>query len=76
MNITVLKHEKTRSGYFFKHKALVVVEDFDGDKEDLIDAVSIKVGYHPLGYGVYGGKVINSIKDNEFKIIWETGTSA
>lgn len=76
MKITVLKHEKSKNGYFFKHKALVQVEDYNNDVEDLINETSIKVGYHPLGYGVYGGRVSKSTKENEYIIVWETGTSA
>jgi hypothetical protein len=76
VKITVLKHEKSKNGYFFKHKALVQVEDYSNDVEDLINETSIKVGYHPLGYGVYGGRVSKSTKENEYIIVWETGTSA
>ena len=76
MKITVLKHEKTKSSYFFKHKALVQVEGYDGNTEDLVYETSKKVGYHPLGYGVYGGRVSKSTKENEYIIVWETGTSS
>lgn len=76
MNIKLIKHEKSKSGYFFKHKALVEMTDVDikADKEAIIDEVSIKVGYHPLGYGTYGGTISKSGKENQFVIVWNTGT--
>ena len=77
MKIKVLKHEKSYSGYFYKHKALVEIENVDikEEKDDIIFNTSIKVGYHPLGYGVYGGKISKSSKENQYIIVWETGTS-
>jgi hypothetical protein len=79
MNIKLLKHEKNRSGYFFKHKALVEITgeiDLKEQKEEIINETSIKVGYHPLGYGVYGGKISKSAREGQYIIVWETGTSA
>lgn len=79
MEVKVLKHEKNRAGYFLKHKALVEIEgieDLKEQKEDIINQTSIKVNYHPLGYGVYGGKVSKSSKENQYIVVWDTGTSA
>lgn len=78
MNIKVLKHERTRSGYFIKHKALVEMTDIDikNDKEEIINTISIKVNYHPNGYGVYGGKISKSARDNQYIVVWETGATA
>lgn len=75
MNIEVLKNEKNRSGYFINHKALVKVSDWNGDNEELIFRVSEKSGYHPLEYGLYGGSVKKTIRENEYLVIWQTGAS-
>lgn len=79
MKIKVLKHEKNRKGYFFKHKALVEITgefDLKEQKEDIINETSINVGYHPLGYGIFGGKVSKSAREGQYIIVWDTGTSA
>jgi hypothetical protein len=79
MKVTILKHEKSKAGYFFKHKALVEIEgvtDFAEEKGDILNQVSIKVGYHPLGYGIYGGKIVKSAKEGQYIVNWDTGTSA
>ena len=79
MEIKVLKHEKNRGGYFLNHKALVEITgefDLKENKEEIINETSIKVNYHPLGYGLYGGKISKSAKEGQYIIVWETGTSA
>ena len=81
-NIKVLKHEKSKSGYFLKHKALVEIIDFGGknfkDKEDKMDIVwrvSEKTGYNPMAYGLYSAKISKSSADNQYIIVWETDRS-
>lgn len=79
MNIKVLKHEKSKSSYFYKHKALIEldgVEDIKKEETDIIYEVSVKVNFNPSGYGLYGGKVSKSSKDNQYIVVWETGASA
>lgn len=73
MEIKILKYEKSHSGYFLKHKALVEASG-EVDENDLIFNASIEVGYHPKEYGLYGFKVKKfSIKDQtRFIIAWET----
>ncbi|MEK4136298.1 hypothetical protein NSQ93_22230 [Bacillus sp. FSL W8-0445] len=73
MGIKILKHEKSYSGYFLKHKALVEVSDVV-DENDLVFSTSIEAGYHPKEYGLYGFKVNKFfIKDQaRFIISWET----
>lgn len=78
MEIKVLKSEKNKSGYFIKHKALIEItgeHDVVEQKEDILNESSIKVGYHPLGYGMYGGKISKSNLENQYIAVWETGAS-
>lgn len=75
MTIEVLKHEKNRSGYFLKHKALVKVTNL-ADENELVVKTSVKVGYHPMAYGLYGFNVRETVKEGQYMITWETGISA
>ncbi|GIN67058.1 hypothetical protein FKN04_12925 [Bacillus glycinifermentans] len=75
MTIEVLKHEKNRSGYFLKHKALVKVTNL-ADENELVVKTSVKVGYHPMAYGLYGFNVRETVKEDQYMITWETGISA
>lgn len=76
MKIKVIESQKERSGYFINHKALVEVEDYDNAKKgEVINSVSISVGYHPLGYGVYGGNIEETHIDGLYKVFWKTGAS-
>lgn len=78
MNIKVLKHEGKKSGYFHKHKALIElegVEDVKKEEIDIIYELSIQVNYHPHDYGLYGGKISKSSKENQYIVAWETGAN-
>jgi hypothetical protein len=78
--IGVLTHRRDRSQGLLAHTAVVEVEDYNPktDKEALVEAVSIKVGYHPLGYGVYGLTTVapykGDEKENRYYVCWRTGT--
>ncbi|MGZ3123799.1 hypothetical protein ACT17C_19470, partial [Bacillus subtilis] len=74
VEIQVLKYEKSNSGYFVKHKALVEltgVNNVKEDKDEIISEVSKKVGYDPNDFGLYGGKISKSSKENQYIIVWE-----
>lgn len=78
MKIKVLKSEKSISGYFYKHKAFIEIEgehDIVSQKEEIIYDASVEVGYHPLGYGLYGGRISKSTKENQYILVWETGSN-
>lgn len=77
IEMKILKHEKNKGSYFIKHKALAELNDVDikGQKDDILYSASIEVGYHPFMYGLYGGKISKSAKENEYIIVWETGIS-
>lgn len=82
--VQLIAHEKNKSGYFYYHKAQIELtgERAGIDVKDpvelskLTDEVSIMVGYHPLGYGVYGSRVSKASKENQYILMWSTGTSA
>jgi len=42
--------------------------------EELAYEVSIKVGYHPAGYGIYNN-TIEKKEDSKYLVIWATGSS-
>jgi hypothetical protein len=74
LKIKVIKHEKEKLG-LLHHKALVHVTEWDGNKDDLIEVVSIEVNYHPLGYGIYGASSVEKTDNpNEYIVSWRTGT--
>lgn len=73
MNVTVLEHKSLRSG-LLQHKAKVRVDDYNGDTEELVFETSIKSGYHPSGYGLYGRATVNKLSVNEYEVAWSTGT--
>lgn len=73
MDIQILEHEKIKIGLLV-HRAKVEVTDFQGDKEELVEKVSIKLGYHPLGHGIYGTDFVEKLDENTYALQWKTGT--
>lgn len=76
MNIfNVRDHQIVRNG-LLDHKATVTVENYTKErKEELVGAVSVKCGYHPLGYGIYGkSSVVSTGGKDEYLVYWRTGT--
>lgn len=73
--ISVREHKGERRG-LLHHKAIAVVEDYKKeDKAELVGEVSIKAGWHPLGYGIYGeSSVVSNGVENEYIVYWVTGT--
>jgi hypothetical protein len=74
----LITHRRDRSQGLLKHTAVVEVEDYNPktDKEALVEATSIKVGYHPLGYGIYGSTIVAPIhgRKTQYYVSWRTGT--
>lgn len=71
-NVEILKHEKRPSGYFMKHKALVSVSGWNGNKQVLLETVTDRIGFSASYYGIYGSKVSKSAKDGQYILVWET----
>lgn len=73
MNIEVIKHEKETVG-LLHHKALIKVDDWNGNEEELVEQTSIKCNYHPAGYGIYGGYSVKQLENKKvFVVSWRTG---
>jgi hypothetical protein len=74
LKIKIIKHEKENLG-LLHHKALIHVTEWDGNETDLVENVSIEVGYHPAGYGLYGGHSVTPTgNENEYIVSFRTGT--
>jgi hypothetical protein len=74
LKIKIIKHD-TESLGLIHHKALVHVTEWEGNKSDIIEQVSIEVGYHPAGYGLYGGYDVEpTINENEYIVSFRTGS--
>lgn len=75
--VEIVSHEKERAS-LLNHKAIVKVDDYNPatDKEALVEQVSIKVRYHPLGYGIYGQTTVAPYnkKEETYIVYWTTGT--
>jgi hypothetical protein len=75
MNIKIIEHKYERNG-LLQHVALVKSEDYHfTSKDSFVNEVSAQVGFHPLGYGIYGSTYIKPmINENEYLVKWSTGT--
>lgn len=74
--VSLSNHERGRHERFMiNHTATVIIKDFDpSEKADVIDEVSIKANYHPLGYGIYGYSSIEPAGNmDEYVVKWKTG---
>lgn len=73
--VEVLDHKVVNLG-LLQHTATVIVEGFNFDNSnELVELVSIQVGYHPLGHGIYGShSITKNRQENEYTVTWSTGT--
>ena len=68
----IISHETKRDERLIHHSAIV----FSKDKPE-VGKVSIKCGYHPLGYGIIGAFSIDKVdlEKDLWKVIWTTLSS-
>lgn len=73
--VSVTGHQREFVSRTIHHSATVAIENYDPSEKDEITAqVSIKVGYHPAGYGLYDRftTIAPTENENEFLIRWRT----
>lgn len=81
--ITALENHtrKWEGRSFIHHTAEVTVtapiqeDPQDNNMDILIHHASIKAGYHPHGYGIYGNRTCRTIGPNKYYLEWKTGAS-
>ena len=75
--IEILTYKREQSGGFITHTATVKTdrEITEDNQEDFVGDVSIKVGYHPGGYGLYEVQPVIPLENNEYSLQWETSDS-
>lgn len=66
----VVSHDKTKKGSRFSHTVII-----KSNKKVDFDEVAVKVGYHPIAYGITNSKAVD-LKDGTWKYTFETATSA
>lgn len=79
IEVEVVKHQKTESGYFYKHMAIIktkvnALDSING--EDVVKATSRKVGFNTELYGIYRYNVRNHPPEDCYLISWETESNA
>jgi len=71
----ILSYTKSGGYSTIRHEAKVVAKGFTPDMdEDLAKRLSIDVGYHPYGYGIWGVQVEPTGQD-EYRVSWTTAAS-
>lgn len=79
MNITDVKfHSRPpiSGSRLINHEATVMVEGYTPEQHGaLVNELSIRAGYHPAGYGVYGSSVTPTDVPNKYVVTWSTGSS-
>lgn len=76
-DIEILTYKKEEKGGFITHTANVKTERIitEENEKDFVGDVSIKVGYHPGGYGLYDVQPVIHTEKDEYSLQWETSNS-
>lgn len=77
MELQVIKHTKERNRSFYNHTAIISTHvDVTKYHDEVVVHTSIKCGYHPAGYGLYGQSTIKPTENpNEYVVKWCTASS-
>ncbi len=72
--IEISTYKSKESGGFITHTANVKTDRkiTEENEEDFVGDVSIKVGYHPGGYGLYNIQPVIPMENNEYSLQWKT----
>jgi hypothetical protein len=76
--IAVMSHTKVDEGQSYFHTAIINTQGFRTEDKGLVASiVSRKVGFDPIGYGLYHvfTKMTPTGTVNEFKLEWKTSNS-
>lgn len=71
-SLEILIYERTQKGYFYKHKALVQVDNRNTEKETILRETAIQSKVHPELFGQYDGKVSRSSQEGQYIVVWES----
>lgn len=75
--VKIENHTRSRMGYKLNHIAEVTTDApvTTADHAEFVNEVSMKAGYHPMGYGIYGSKSVTELEPNKYLVAWTTGAS-
>ncbi len=76
-DIEILTYTSKEIGGFITHTANVKTERIitEENEKEFVGDVSVKVGYHPGGYGLYCVQPVIHTEKNEYSLQWETSNN-
>ncbi|MEK4879370.1 hypothetical protein [Paenibacillus sp. FSL R5-0908] len=74
--IVKVENHKSRTAGLLQHIADVTLDATvtPDQHHALVDAVSAKLGYHPMGHGIYGARRVEDMSEPfQYRLSWQTG---
>lgn len=74
LEITIIKHQKMESGYFYKHQALIDVVG-EASTSEIVEKTSEKLGFNKERFGIYNENLLQmGGAEQRYIAKWETET--